>query len=523
MRNLYILLKVQLRNLFLRSGKQFSSKKKAVGFGAILVPALLFLYLSITYSFMLSISFENEYQYLVLYLMGFISLLMLVLFGFQSAGGHLFGFKDYELLMSLPVTRFEILTSKFLSFLLLQYFYSLFLILPAMGVVAYQLQPSLSYYLLGIITFLILPLVPMILVSILAYVAQYIVQNFKYKAIVQNIISFAFIGLILYGSLKIQNLINLNATSLNQLGEVLGKYLPFMTFLFDGMIFQRWDLFILGIFLNIGAFALFIVIFARYFMRLNGKIKQGITVENFQLTHSKKQSVLKALLKKEAKSYFSNSTYVMNTLVFPILAFMGCIYLIFIQDQIHAMPNLIKMTLFPFMIGIVLMASLTACTTNSSISLEGNRIYLLKSLPIKAKTIFDAKILLNCLVIIPLNTLSILLVSFVLHFTFFQTISLILILVLSAIFISYFGIILNLHYYRLDWESSVMVIKQSMPVFITLFLGLILSMIVMFMSRLWIHRANLLAIGVMIALGLLDGLLMAYLYSHAEKLLNQIN
>ena len=103
MRNLMLLLKVQLRNIIFRSGKQFSMRKKAVGLGILAIPAFLFLYISVIYSFMLTAAFPSDYQYLVLYLMGFISVMMLVIFGFQSAGGHLFGFKDYDLLMSLPL------------------------------------------------------------------------------------------------------------------------------------------------------------------------------------------------------------------------------------------------------------------------------------------------------------------------------------------------------------------------------------------------------------------------------------
>ena len=66
MRNLMLLLKVQLRNIIFRSGKQFSMRKKAVGLGILAIPAFLFLYISVIYSFMLTAAFPSDYQYLVL-------------------------------------------------------------------------------------------------------------------------------------------------------------------------------------------------------------------------------------------------------------------------------------------------------------------------------------------------------------------------------------------------------------------------------------------------------------------------
>ena len=523
MRNLMLLLKVQLRNIIFRSGKQFSMRKKAVGLGILAIPAFLFLYISVIYSFMLTAAFPSDYQYLVLYLMGFISVMMLVIFGFQSAGGHLFGFKDYDLLMSLPFTRSQILTSKFLSFLLLEYFYDLFLIVPAMGVVAHQIQPGMLYYIFGLITVLVLPLVPMVLSALLAYISMVVAGKFKYKNLLNNVISLIFVGVILVGSFSIQNLINASASSLTDLGNSIASVLPFMTLLFDGMVFGNITHFVIGLLLNIGIFALFVFIFARYFMKLNGEIKQGYKVKNFKLTHSKQQSVFTALFKKELRTYFSNATYLMNTLIFPIMLAGGCVYLAFIKDQIYAtVPTYLTGMFFPLAIGVILLGSLTACTTNTSISIEGKMFDLIKSLPIDVKTLLSAKILLNMVVVIPLNFAAILLATYALNFNIFQCLTLIFILIISTLLISLIGMILNLHYYRLDWENSAMVIKQSLPVFVTLLVGMLVGMGAIFLGVQFVDRPWLYAGISSLAIVLLDILCIIYLNRNAEKLFQKI-
>ena len=45
----------------------------------------------------------------------------------------------------------------------------------------------------------------------------------------------------------------------------------------------------------------------------------------------------------------------------------------------------------------------------------------------------------------------------------------------SGYFISAFGLILNLHFYRFDWDNVARIVKQSMPVFITTLGGMVLA------------------------------------------------
>ena len=130
----------------------------------------------------------------------------------------------------------------------------------------------------------------------------------------------------------------------------------------------------------------------------------------------------------------------------------------------------------------ILFGTLTCCSTNCSISIEGKQFYLLKSLPLSVKDIFIAKIMVNLLILIPTCTVALLLVAFVFNIDLVLLILYFVEIVVCSLFISIFGLILNLHFYRFDYDNPVYVIKQSVPVFITVFGSVIIAFGVMFIS-----------------------------------------
>ena len=107
-------------------------------------------------------------------------------------------------------------------------------------------------------------------------------------------------------------------------------------------------------------------------------------------------------------------------------------------------------------------------------------------------------------VVIPLNLVAILLATYALNFNIFQCLTLIFILIISTLLISLIGMILNLHYYRLDWENSAMVIKQSLPVFVTLLVGMLVGMGAIFLGIQFVDRPWLYAGISSLAIVLLD-------------------
>ena len=80
MNNLVLLLKVQLSGL-LTNTTQFSKKKKLAGVGSLLFLGAIFLYMSVVYTMSMVMTFPEGYQYITLYVMGLMTLFMLLIFG----------------------------------------------------------------------------------------------------------------------------------------------------------------------------------------------------------------------------------------------------------------------------------------------------------------------------------------------------------------------------------------------------------------------------------------------------------
>ena len=126
---------------------------------------------------------------------------------------------------------------------------------------------------------------------------------------------------------------------------------------------------------------------------------------------------------------------------------------------------------------LILAASYMTSITNSLISLEGKNIRILKSLPIKYKTILMAKIYACLLITTPVLFIG----NFILFIRFnIKIIDMIILLLLSILIplVSHFiGLIVNLKYPKLDAENSTEVVKQSMSSFISVMIGVLLFII----------------------------------------------
>ena len=118
-------------------------------------------------------------------------------------------------------------------------------------------------------------------------------------------------------------------------------------------------------------------------------------------------------------------------------------------------------------------------TTCSSISLEGKQWWIVKSLPIQTKDLFDSKILLNLSLIAPAYVIAELVLIFALKPVALELIWLLFIPVLMICFSSVFGITMNIKFPLFQWENEVAVVKQSASAFFGGIVGFLLVLLCM--------------------------------------------
>ena len=171
MSNTFRLVKIYLMNNMgiNRLVHQKGGKLKAAGLlvGFVLLGILL-LGASFFYSYMLAAAFSMMDMLRVLpALMMAVSSLMSLVTTIYKAGSVLFSFKDYDLVMSLPVSQKSVVASRILILYLMNELFAVVILLPMMVVYAMAARPGLLFYLVFLLTLLCVPLLPVVLASVI--------------------------------------------------------------------------------------------------------------------------------------------------------------------------------------------------------------------------------------------------------------------------------------------------------------------------------------------------------------------
>jgi len=133
---------------------------------------------------------------------------------------------------------------------------------------------------------------------------------------------------------------------------------------------------------------------------------------------------------------------------------------------------------------VVSLFVILSCTTSSSISLEGNNLWILKSSPVSPKSILLGKVAVNLTITIPITLLCCVMLMISLRTGWIDSLLLFVIPVLYACYSAMLGVIANLKFPKLEWTSEVAVIKQSASVLVSMFVGFISILIPLAISSL---------------------------------------
>ena len=342
--------------------------------------------------------------------MGFILSTVIIFFtSIYKAQGVLFSFKDHDLLMSLPIKKSDILISKMAELLVVNYFFILFVLLPA-GIIYFKYSNiSPIFFLNLILVYLTLPLIPVVFSSIIAFGISYISSRLRHKNLIITMGTLIVVFAIFILSFKSNEFVEKLIVNSASISEGMLKIYPPAILAVRGLANNNFIYTLLFVVLSVSIFALFVFIFNSSFKTITSRLQESYKKANYKVKEMKKSSQLKALLNKEIRRYFASPIYVINTIIGPILLLGMSIATLFMGEDVLSTileVEIVKDIIPVFVIVLVCGTLVLSCTTNSSISLEGKNLWILKSSPIKPIEIFKAKIMLNLLLIIPATLVS---------------------------------------------------------------------------------------------------------------------
>lgn len=423
---------------------------------------------------------DNGYDWMFFCFMGLISVAMGAFGSIFNTYSSLYLAKDNDFLLSMPIPVGAIMASRLLGVYLMGTLYSALVIVPAI-VVYLCYVPFTAKALIGSVLFvIIISLIVMVLACSLGWVVAKINSKLKNKSFITVIVSLAFLAIYYVFYFKANTIIRSIVADADIYGEkIKGSLYPLYVF---GKAGTGDVISSLIVFLVVAALcALTYYIIAHGFIKM-ATASQNVSKKKYTEKAVKSKGVRFALLGKEVRHFVSSPNYMLNcgfgTLLLPIAGIFALIKGPWLSGVITEMFGDDDFVNVAATVLICIIASMNDITA-PSVSLEGKNIWLAQSLPITAWQAIRAK--RDCHML--LTGIPTLICSVCVSIAVKPTVpGAAMIIIMPQIFVLFFsmlGLTLNLKSPNLKWTNEITPIKQSLSVFICLFGGWIVSILVM--------------------------------------------
>lgn len=402
-----------------------------------------------------------------------VSLLAFVFTLFKT-NGYLFNFREYDMLMSLPFEARTVAGCKFLY----MYIKSLpwYLSIATAMLIGYGVyaRPSAAVYPLWLALSLFIPVIPMLLASFLGFMIARVSAGFKRTNAVQTALtlilvlfcfSLRFIIEDLFRNDKVQATL---AAASRMTGDAAKLYLPAGWFSNAVLKLSLSDTLLLaGV--SVALFGAVFALVGRSYRQINSALKSHAAGKRFRMSAQKRRSVVGAIAFKEMKRMTGSTAYMVNGGMGMILAaLVGLITLVIgpqkiIQVVTQGAPIDAAMLrpAIPFIVYFFIgMIATTACSP----SLEGKNYWILQSLPVEKKAVYQGKMLFNLLLTAPVMAFSTLCLCVAGKVPALDTALYLLQGLALCAFSTAWGCVCGVKHMRLDWENEIEVIKQGAAV-----------------------------------------------------------
>lgn len=498
-----LLLKMQLYNLFAINRILHSHDKKEqkqilfIGIAGLSLIAIL-LYLSGYISFVFA---DIGLVQAIPTLMIVIYSLVVLLLTFLKSSGAFIGLKDYDMVMSLPVNNTIVVLSRLTMLYITNLLIGMLALVPAIVVYSMNTSVSLGGYFILFTALLLAPIIPMFIALAIGIVIIALSSKLKHNNILALIFSATIILLLIFASSKLQTM---GTTQIADISTMMIHYfnqfyLPASLFS-NALTYNDRESFGILVFSSAVILLAFVVIISHFYKRLNTQAFSHYTGKDFRLGELAASSPLMALYKRELTRLFSCTIYALNSCIVIVLllviSIMAALYLP--EGAIQQLEAIGIIDIFETVMPLgISMFICICCTTSASLSLEGKSRWIMCSVPVKTITLFQAKILVNLTVILPILWISLILLRIVFPLTVAQTILLFVTPTIYASFISVVGILLNIKYPRYDWTSEYYAIKGgAVSVLATVAIGFIISAVPIYLCVFFHEHAQIIVIGI---------------------------
>lgn len=506
-----------------RSGKSLASYLLLIAISFCILGVMFYLMANVVCQALVPLGFG----WLYFALMGVLAVFLGVFGSVFNTYASLYLPKDNDLLLSMPVPTGKILLARLFGVYIMGLMYELIVMIPTL--IAYFVNASLN--LRSVVFCVLIPFVLSLLILTLScalgWVVALIGSRLKNKSLITVLVSLVFLAVYYYACFHTSDLLQHILLDPTAIGEkVKGILYPFyhMGLAAEGNVLSML------IFTAIMAalFGIIYLILSRSFLSL-ATSNRGAARVKYREKAAKRNGTDSALLRKEAKRFFSSSTYMLNCglgLVFSlVLAVLAVIKADAVAQFLAGMPANAERYMPLFVAsGVVTLASMNIISA-PSVSLEGKNIWLLQVFPVTGKQVLHAKLKLHILLVLPVTVLLAVCISAVARL---QTVAFVVVVAVSAIFVvlsAVFGLALNLKMPNLHWSNESAPIKQSLCSMLAMFSGWVLAIVlgaVYYLLHKWVDPTVFLA-GTAVLMTAISAALLAWINKKGSKIFETLS
>ena len=234
-----------------------------------------------------------------------------------KSNGLLFGFKDYDLLLSLPVRSRDVIASRLIALYLLDLAPTVVFAAPASVVYGMAVGAGIVTWILLFFSLLLAPLLPLVIGAFLSGLIALLTARLRRRSVLTSVLSLAAMMLFMAGAFAIPQMEGADLSALaEQMSAMISRIYP-PAALFAQAAEGNVLSFLLLVLVSLGAAALFVLLFAKVFSWLNSALSARRSSGHFRLGAQRAASPLRALYLKELKRFVSCPVYLMNCGVGP--------------------------------------------------------------------------------------------------------------------------------------------------------------------------------------------------------------
>ena len=407
--------------------------------------------------------------------MGVMSTCLGIVGGVFMAKHKLYEAKDNDLLLSMPIPSWLILGVRMLGLYLFIFLFEAIVFMPASAYYLIKVEFSVASLLFCLLVQFIMPLGALAICCFLGFLLSVVISRIPFKNFFTILGFGVFMVLYFLAYSKINEYLGYLLTH----GEAVGTMMETTLFPFAklGLAVTGSGIdFLWFAFVFVGLFVVVCAVLALTYFKV-ATVNRGERRVKYKGEKGKSQTQLVALCKRELLHLFKTPMYLLNagmgSWLMIIAVVMGLVkgdLFAIAPEMSGGMPGLSEnMGLLCAVIVCFMVSSNVVAAV--SVSLEGNSLWIVKSLPVSSSTVLLSKACAHFLfTIIPALIFSVT-AGILLELSLWWTVAVILIAIVSSAVFALVDLAINLQFPKVHWTNEIAVIKQSLSTVVAMFGG----------------------------------------------------